>query len=436
MKTVKLATFIENPDNPYKATEADLARLKGKLERVPKGLRCMRLGYVTDHVARDGTSYKGQRVVISGNKRLRELKIIYGDAASVPAEWFCDCTDMTPEERREFIVSANTVDGIPDAEKLLEQYDRDELGDLMGDKALEEILKAAETDKPKDGQTDADAVPSAPETPVSKRGEVYICGEHRLMCGDSTSAEDFARLMGGERADIAFTSPPYGASASARLRKHYKPGEKSLESFYIEHGDKSGEWADLIRGALANIETHSVAQFVNIQMLADNKHALLEIVAERAARLCDVLVWDKQKAPPQMQSAVLNNEFEFIFVFTEKGSRVIPFADFHGTESNIVRIKPGANEFSEIHKAVFPVALPEKILALASGARSVLDPFCGTGTTIVAAEKKGIRAFGMELDPHYCDVIRKRWAEFVHGEGCDWKALTPRAANVPRKEGK
>ena len=150
MKTVKLATFIENPDNPYKATEADLARLKGKLERVPKGLRCMRLGYVTDHVARDGTSYKGQRVVISGNKRLRELKIIYGDAASVPAEWFCDCTDMTPEERREFIVSANTVDGMPDAEKLLEQYDRDELAKLMGDAAIEELLKAA-------GETTGDA---------------------------------------------------------------------------------------------------------------------------------------------------------------------------------------------------------------------------------------------------------------------------------------
>ena len=86
------------------------------------------------------------------------------------------------------------------------------------------------------------------------------------------------------------------------------------------------------------------------------------------------------------------------------------------------------NAPTRVRKAVFPVALPEKILALASGARSVLDPFCGTGTTIVAAEKKGIRAFGMELDPHYCDVIRKRWAEFVHGEGCDWQTLAPEVA--------
>ena len=276
-------------------------------------------------------------------------------------------------------------------------FDESEIGDLLADDETTEPL------------TDPDEIPEPEETPVTRTGDIWTLGNHRLMCGDSTNGADVALLMDGERADIAFTSPPYGASASARLRKHYKPGEKSLESFYIEHGDKSCEWADLIRGALANMETHSVAQFVNIQMLADNKPALLEIVAERAARLGDVLVWDKQKAPPQMQSAVLNNEFEFIFLFTEKGSRSVPFADWHGTESNIVRIKPGANEFSEIHKAVFPVALPDKILSLASGARSVLDPFCGTGTTIIAAQMKGIRAFGLEIDPHYCDVIIQRW---------------------------
>ena len=78
---------LENPDNPYKATAGELARLKGKLERVPKGLKAMRLAYVTDFTARDGTSYAGRRVVISGNKRLRELKAIHGDGASVPAEW-------------------------------------------------------------------------------------------------------------------------------------------------------------------------------------------------------------------------------------------------------------------------------------------------------------------------------------------------------------
>lgn len=141
-ETINLDIFIENPDNPYKATDAELARLKGKLERVPKGLRAMRLAYVTDFIARDGTSYAGKCVVISGNKRLRELKAIYGDNAEVPAEWFADVTDMTAAERHEFIVSANTVDGTPDIDKLLEQYAQDELVELMGDEACAELLRS------------------------------------------------------------------------------------------------------------------------------------------------------------------------------------------------------------------------------------------------------------------------------------------------------
>ena len=145
-KTVKLTDYIENPDNPYVATPDALERLRGKLERVPKGLKAMRLAYVRDFRAIDGTDYRGQRVIISGNKRLRELKVIYGDEGEVPAEWFCDVTDMTAEERREFIVSANTVDGTPDAEKLLEQYDREELDRLMGSEAVEALLAATEED--------------------------------------------------------------------------------------------------------------------------------------------------------------------------------------------------------------------------------------------------------------------------------------------------
>jgi site-specific DNA-methyltransferase (adenine-specific) len=359
----------------------------------------------------------GDGVIIIGHTRLKAAKKLGLKTVPVLVR-----ADLTPEQVAALRLADNKTAELAEWDEPLLAA---ELDALVGAVDMEQFGFDLSATTGTEGQTDEDAVPEPPPEPVSRRGAVYALGRHRLMCGDSTSAEDVARLMGGERADIAFTSPPYGASASARLRKHYKPGEKSLKSFYIEHGDKSGEWADLIRGALANMETHSVAQFVNIQMLADNKPALLEIVAERAARLGDVLVWDKQKAAPQMQSAVLNNEFEFIFLFTENGSRSVPFADWHGTESNIVRIKPGANEFADVHKAVFPVALPDKILSIASAARSVLDPFCGTGTTIIAAEKKGIRAFGMELDPHYCDVIRKRWAEFVHGEGCDWQTLAP-----------
>lgn len=132
-KKVALSRFVENPDNPQTVTDEAFERLIGKLRRVPAGLMAQRIAYVTDHSA-------GEFVVLSGNKRLRALKAIYGADGHVPAEWFKDITKMTEDERREFLVNANINEGEWDVEKLLEQYDRDELGVLMDGGDLKELL--------------------------------------------------------------------------------------------------------------------------------------------------------------------------------------------------------------------------------------------------------------------------------------------------------
>lgn len=141
-KMVKLADFVENPDNPSVATDEEIARLAGKLKRVPLGLTAMRIAYVTDRTDGDLT---GRKVVISGNKRLRCLKAAFGEDGECPAEWFADVTAMSEAERHEFIVSANVSDGSWDLDKLLAQYDRAELGELMGAEAVDALL--AEVDR-------------------------------------------------------------------------------------------------------------------------------------------------------------------------------------------------------------------------------------------------------------------------------------------------
>jgi DNA modification methylase len=246
------------------------------------------------------------------------------------------------------------------------------------------------------------------------------------MCGDSTSAEDVALLMNGEKADIAFTSPPYGAGNVTNLRQHYDPKNKKLESFYKTHKDKPEEWRHLFKDSLQNMIVYAQSQFVNVQMLADNKINMISVVNEYAEFLVDILIWDKTSGPPQMQKNVLNNTFEFIFCFdSENNSRSIRFGDFHGTQSNVLRIKTGCNQYANIHKAVFPIDLPLEIFQINTKCKSVLDLFGGTGTTLIACEQTNRQCRMMELDEHYCDVIRKRWAEYVHGEGCDWQSLTP-----------
>lgn len=150
-KTTKLSLYREDPDNVSTATDAEIARLAGKVRRNPRGLAAMRIAYVTDAPG-------GGRMVNTGNKRLRILKQIAADgglavdgawlvspAGDVPAEWFCDITFMTPEQRKEFRLNTNISDGSFDAEKLLAQYTRDDLAALMSADAIDELLGEIDT---------------------------------------------------------------------------------------------------------------------------------------------------------------------------------------------------------------------------------------------------------------------------------------------------
>ena len=446
MKTVKLATFIENPDNPQTVTAEDFALLVESLRTMPQTLAASKIAYVTDYTAVDGADLRGQRVVIAGNKRLRALKQLAADHATsadgaikfdgpLPAEWFYDLTPLGANARRAWLVKSNVQSGEWDAEKLLALYDRDELGDLMGDKALEEILKAAETDEPKDGKTDADSVPSAPEKPVSRRGEVYQCGEHRLMCGDSTSAADVTRLMGGGKADMVFTDPPYNVAIGDRNKaineEGKKRGQKNLGGRIEQNilGDtgmsdeECGEklWRPAFQNAADNSADYA-AIYVTMPQGGTHMMMMMMMMMRGSWQVKHELMWLKNAPTFSMGRLDYDYKHEPICYGWKKSHRFFGNGDF--TKSVWEFDKPVS---SKLHPTMKPVALVENALKNSSQKGEViLDLFGGSGTTMIAAESLGRKARLMELDPHYCDVIRRRWAEFVHGEGCDWQALTPK----------
>ena len=416
-KTTNLSLYREDADNVSTATDADIERLAGKLRRNPRGLVAMRIAYVTDDPP-------GSRTVNSGNKRLRVLKQIAANgglamdgawlvspSGDVPAEWFCDITFMTPEQRKEFRLNTNISDGSFDAEKLLAQYTRDDLAALMSAEAIDELCKQVEKDDPKSGQTDADSVPSTPETPVSKHGEVYICGEHRLMCGDSTKPNDVDKVCKADEADLWLTDPPYNVDYHGSdgqsikndsmedtkfrefLRAAFGCAEKCLKSggsFYIFHADSEGY---NFRGACFDV----------------------------GLRVRQCLVWKKN-------SLVLGRQdYKWIHEPCLYGWREGAAHDWYSDCSQTTVMEFNKPKKNDLHPTMKPVEMLCYLIGNSSKRGDiVLDTFCGSGSTLIACERTGRVCRCVELDPKYCDVIRRRWAEFVHGEGCDWQALTPK----------
>ena len=160
MKTAKLETFYQNPDNPQKYGDDDIAALVESIRKEPRTLGAAKIAFCTDYTATNGASYAGRRVVIAGNKRLQALQQIAregglrdpGDASAwlvspqgdAPAAWFFDLTPLGPDARRHWLLESNIGRGEWDAEKLLAQFARDELADHFDADALQELIGATQ----------------------------------------------------------------------------------------------------------------------------------------------------------------------------------------------------------------------------------------------------------------------------------------------------
>lgn len=404
MKTVtlpldKLIPYAGNPRKNDHAVEAVASAIK-------------RFGFRVPVLAKSDGS------LIDGHLRVKAAKHLGMEEVPVVL-----CDDLSEADIKALRISINRMAELADWDSELLSAELEGLAaegftleDVGFDAAALEELGA---DLGLDEKPDVDAEPQIDKAEELRAkwgvepGQLWELGDHRLLCGDSTKKEDVERVMGGERADLCFTSPPYGAGNVAKLRDHYVRGAKKRDSFYKEHADNPEQWAGLMSGWFAAIRPFAHCVICNVQMLADNKADLVKWVAARADDLVDVVIWDKINAAPQMQSGVMSNAFEFLFVFGGNGSRSIPFADWHGTVSNVVRIDPrGKNQNADNHRAVMPSELPIWTMqTLCPKAQSVIEPFCGTGTTIIACEQLGRKCRAIEISPAYVAVALQRWAD-------------------------
>ena len=354
------------------------------------------------------TVSKRSGYIVKGHGRLEAAFMV--DSAVVPVEYQdyeskeAEHADMIADNK---IAEFSEMDDAQLQELLDEMKDTD-FDLLLTGLDLDEIDNLLTAEFPDFNTFDAtedDYIEEPPENPKSRRGEIYKLGNHRLMCGDSTNAEDVKRLVDGKTVDVLFTSPPYNIGCSVA---EHKMGKNSK---YLSDNDNrtDEEYTDFLTKFTELGLKHAQFSFINIQMLANNKKSLVDYLHKFKDQIADVMIWDKQMAAPAMAQNVLNSQFEFVFVFSKSATRAIGTKEFKGTLSNVVDIpKQMRNEYSDIHNATFPMDLANHFVKNFSS-ETVMDLFGGTGTTLMACEQLNRACYMMEYEPKYVDVIIDRW---------------------------
>jgi len=370
--------------------------------------------------------------VVGGHQRLKVMRDLgYTEI---------DCVVVELDEQREkaLNLALNKIQGEWDEDKLaalmaeldagafdvsLTGFNADEIDELLGRwYSKEAVQDDFDVDKEKK------AIEASGET-RTKRGDVWLLGNHRLMCGDSTSEADFARLMDGNHAQMAVTSPPYGVG-------------KEYEKAGIE------PWFETMRPAIQNICRHADIVCWNIgdlyatgsQFIEPTQMYSVQMFADNGFRPIWIRIWKKQGmnfgvGPYHLVTNKPVQQYEYISALAANETEEYNDQEyqwvsaFAGHSYRFVkrltkdeRKKWGYAGIWEIptvrankeHPAMFPVELPWRCVKMHSDRGGVvLEPFAGCGTTLIACEQTERRCYAMELSPVYCDLIVKRWETFT-----------------------
>ena len=353
----------------------------------------------------------GENGIIAGHGRILAAQKL--GLETVPT---IEAAHLTDAQRKAYIIADNrlALDAGWDDEMLrveLQDLDAVDFDLTLTGFDLDEIA-ALTADDPTEGLTEEDAVPDAPQQPVTVEGDVWLLGRHRLMCGDSTSIDAVERLMDGRKADMVFTSPPYNADAKAGQGDIFNK-KKSVKLYSDGYSDNLAS-DDYVKFAASVLEMCFAFTdgfiFWNVSYNAKSRFEYIQQIQDRLPYLVEQICWKKSSTIPFKGS--LMRDWEPIYVFSTNKQPVA----VKQVTSNFWQVSNTGSQ-AENHKACFPVELPERGIAIvAKNTGIVFEPFGGSGTTAIACEKTGRDCRMMELDPKYCDVIIKRWQDFTGQE--------------------
>ena len=314
------------------------------------------------------------------------------------------CLDhLTEAQKKAYIIADNRLALNAGWDEDMLKVELEELNDLefdisllgFEDKEIESLLS-----EPTEGLTDEDAVPDLPEEPTTKLGDLWILGEHRLLCGDSTSIDDVDKLMDGQLADMLLTDPPYNVA--------YEGGSKIRDKIKNDKMEDN-EFRQFLRDAFLSADMYMKRGAVFYIW-----HADLEAYNFRGAvndvewQVRQSLIWNKDNSA--FGRSDYHWKHEPCLYGWKSGSSHLWASD----RKQVTVLDFARPSNSKLHPTMKPVdLLAYQLTNNTKGSDLVLDLFLGSGSTLIAAEKTNRKCYGMELDPKYCDVIIQRWEEFT-----------------------
>ena len=343
----------------------------------------------------------GQGVIIKGHGRLAASLQLGLKRVPVVVR-----TDLTPSQIKAARLADNKTAESPWDEELLrlelgmlQEQDYDLALTGFSDDEIEALLAEPETEFA--GNTDDDAVPETPEAAVTVPGDVWVLGEHRLLCGDATQMEALERVLAGALADMTFCDPPYNVNYGATMKDKLRGKKRAIKNDNL--GDSFGQF---LRDACTNILAVTKGA-VYICMSSSELHTLHQAFTEAGGHWSTFLIWAKNTFT--MGRSDYQRQYEPILYGWKEGSDHYWCGARDQGDVWFVK-KPVAND---LHPTMKPVELVERAIRNSSKSRdTVLDPFAGSGSTMIGCEKTHRQARLIELEPKYCDVIIRRFEEF------------------------
>jgi DNA modification methylase len=387
------------------------------------------------------------RKVVAGHGRILACKLLgWSEVPTISLE------HLSEVQAKAFMIADNRLTEISEwderllAEQLkeLSVLDLDFSLDVTGfdigeiDLRIESLNSTSEADQ----ADDLTSIPTGPR--VSRAGDLWLLGEHRVYCASALDAASYATLLDGEQADLIFTDPPY----NVRIEDNVSGlGRVRHREFAMASGEMTqGEFTDFLTRALSLHVRHSAQGSLHF-ICMDWRHIEELLAAGRAvySELKNLCVWAKDNGG---MGALYRSQHELVFVFKHGRAphRNNVMLGVHGRNRSNVWHYPCARSFSRasdegnllaLHPTVKPVALVADAIMDATARRDiVLDGFLGSGTTVIAAECTGRRCFGLELDPVYVDTIIRRWQGFTRGTALSASSRSSFAELEAEVEGK